>query len=154
MALVTGEDCIDGKALCGSCGGILSVLPGCAYTEGDVCLFDELCSIVRRSAIDSVDATQLALDLSEVMSSRSEQDALTLARLRLPELSPISAILKINAVRARQALTMLSTILWERGRARDSGVHSTRQHHSPAAGHSWENMPVESSVLAPRAERR
>jgi hypothetical protein len=127
IALVSTEDCIDGKSLCGACGGIVHVLPGCAFPEGDVALFDALAAALAASTISSFDARRLASAVEDAQMAGSEHSAFSSVVQSVPGLKPIEAIVGSYRARRRQALTMLATILRGRAERRHSGIIATPQ---------------------------
>lgn len=122
VQLVAAVDCIDRKALCGSCGGLVIVVAACPLPEGDVELFNELCSALEKSLITSLEAVQVALVLTEARATHGDREALDTAAFWLPALTPLRALLTNNPVRAHQALVLLDVILWERAKTRESGI--------------------------------
>lgn len=126
MSLFASTDCIDGKSLCGTCGGLVAILPGCAYPEGDVALFDELCAILAKSAIYGLEAEQLTLALDEALVAVGDGDALRLLTFWLPQLAGLLPLLAANPPRTRRACSMLRTVLQARARVRTSSVVNAR----------------------------
>lgn len=134
VQLVSAESCIEGKAQCGTCGGLVFALGGLAYSEEDVPLFDELCTAVARAHLAPLEAAQLALALSDAAVGNDEQETVELAMFWFPALAPLRAILESNPSRAREAVIMLDTILWERSKTRESLVVPKRGGRGHAAG--------------------
>jgi hypothetical protein len=134
ISLISSADCIDGKALCGACGAVVCVVPGAAYVEGEVPLFNQLCDVVQSAALASQRAEQLAVALAEAATSFGEQEAISVLTFWLPSIEPLKPMLTASASRSRLALSMLDTILWERARVRASGfVQSVEAPHDQAA---------------------
>lgn len=100
----------------------MSVIAGCAYPEGDASLFAELSLVVQTSRLSPPECRQLALAIADATTNRSEEEAFQLATVWLPALAPVRALLAANPSRARQAFSMVDTILWERSKTRDSGT--------------------------------
>ncbi|HEX2874716.1 MAG TPA: hypothetical protein VHP33_25870 [Polyangiaceae bacterium] len=104
----------------------MSVLPVAAYPEGDVLLFNELLALSRGAHIVGAEAEQLATAIESARSSCDENEALTVASFRLPGLRPLAPLLAASPGRARQAVSMLGTILRTLGKAQlASGIVSS-----------------------------
>jgi hypothetical protein len=134
IALVHADECVDGRAPCGSCGGIVSVLPGCAFPERDLALFTSLCEVVCSSTLSQVDAQRLAAAISDSAISGMQQQALNNLAHSIPPLRPLQEILNEHPLQRRRAISMLETILRGLGRRRDSGVLSTERLHADQDG--------------------
>jgi hypothetical protein len=123
IALISSTDCIGGQTLCGSCGGLVSIVPGPAYSEGDVLLFNELLGLVESVGLVGIEAQELAMAIEDARSSLDEQKALGLVSAQMPALAPLAPLLAASRGRARQALSMLDTILRARSTERKhSGI--------------------------------
>jgi len=129
MQLVTGTNCIDNKALCGSCGGLVLVVNGWAFPEGDVQLFNALCAAIEKSALPATDLAQLAAALVDSAMTCTEVETLELAVFWIPSLAPVCSLLASSPARARHAFSMIDLILTERSKTRDSTILSRRRHH-------------------------
>lgn len=127
IALISSAECVGGKALCGSCGGLVLIVPGCAYPEGDVPLFDELCALVMSSPLAGPEAGQIALALEEAALTSGDEEALSLVAFWIPAFAGVRPLLSANPLRARQACSMLHTLLQDRARVRSSGTFPKRQ---------------------------
>jgi hypothetical protein len=132
ISLISSEDCIGGQALCGACGGLVSVLPGCAYPEGDVSLFNELCSVLGSASLIGSEAEQLALALEEASLTLGDEQVLALAAFWAPPLAPLLPLLAAVPARARQACSMLQVILHARALTRASGVSARANPYASA----------------------
>jgi hypothetical protein len=122
IALISNHDCVSAQALCGACGGVVNILPGPAYPEGDVPLFEALLALVEASGIAGVEAAQAAMAIEDARSSFDEQSALRAISERLPALEPLGPLLAASPSRARQALSMLEVILRALSNERRSGA--------------------------------
>lgn len=127
--MISSEDCIGGKALCGSCGGLVSILPGCAYPEGDVTLFDALSAVVNASELSTSDAWKLTDVIQQARFEATEPALIALLADCLPLLEPYRLILEANPVRLRQALSMLEAMF----RARASTRHASAVYRTATA---------------------
>jgi hypothetical protein len=126
IALIASSDSLDGRALCGYCGGIVNIFGGTAYPEGDVLLFNELLTRLEASFIAGLEAEQLANAIDSARSTFDEPRALGLMTSRVPTLEPLEPLLAVSMERTRQALSMLETILRALARQRRSGIVSSR----------------------------
>ncbi len=123
MQLIATTDCIDGKALCGECGGLVLVLTTEGmFPEGDVYLFNELCAAVDKSLISPLESAQLALAVADTATASGDQEAFDMAAFWLPKLAPLRSLLTASSPRTQRALSMLDIILWERSKTRSSGI--------------------------------
>jgi len=122
VSLVPEAECAGGYGVCGSCGARLCVVPGRAYPEGDIPLFQELSSLVQSTSVTGVEAEHLCVALEECLLSEDDLEALELLVFWLPPLSALKPILAANVARLRQACVMLQTILQGRAAARESGI--------------------------------
>lgn len=123
IALISCAARVTGRESCASCGGPMSVLPVAAYPEGDVLLFNELLALSGDANIVGPEAEQLAVAIESARSTFDENEALSVAAFRLPGLGPLTPLLVASPRRARQALSMLDTILRALGKTqRPSGI--------------------------------
>lgn len=99
----------------------MSIMPGRAYPEGDVPLFEELRRIIERSGIGGLEAQQLVATLQESWLTSGEQEALKAFAFWVPNFEPLRTILAAKPGRSDQALAMLDVILRARARERRSG---------------------------------
>ncbi len=127
VQLVSSVDCIGGRALCSSCGGLVLVVSHCAFSEHSATLFIELCFAIDRSQISPLESAQLALKLADASMGQGEGKALELVALRFPELSSLRPIFRSSPACARQAFAMVAIILGERSKRRESGVSPDAQ---------------------------
>lgn len=111
IGLISYVDRISGQGSCASCGGTVTVLPAAAYPEGDVLLFNELLTLSEGSGVFGLEAEQLATAIESARSSFDEPEALRVAGFHLAGLGTLAPLLGAIPGRARQALSMLDTIL-------------------------------------------
>jgi hypothetical protein len=122
LELISSEDRIVGHAVCCSCGGLVTFLPGPGYPEGDVLLFNELLALMEGSGIVGIEAEQLAMAAENAQSVFDEQEALRVVAFRVSAFRPLAPLLLASPGRPRQALSMLDTILRALAKKRQSGI--------------------------------
>jgi hypothetical protein len=122
LQLMSSEDRIVGHAVCCSCGGPVTILPGPGYPEGDVLLFNELLTLMEASGIVGVEAEQLAMDAESARSAFDEHEALRVVAFRVSAFRPLVPLLLASSGRPRQALVMLDAILRALAKKRHSGI--------------------------------
>jgi hypothetical protein len=122
LQLISSTDRIIGHAVCCSCGGPVTILPGPGYPEGDVLLFNELLTLMEGSGIVGGEAEQLAIAAENARSTFDEQEALRVVAFRVSSFRPLAPLLLASPGRPRQALSMLDTILRSLAKKRRSGI--------------------------------
>ena len=108
---------------------MVSILPGCAYPEGDVTLFEALSAVVKASELSTNDAWKLTDCIQQARLEATEPALIALLADCLPLLEPYRLILEANPVRLRQALSMLEAMF----RARASTRHASAVYRTATA---------------------
>jgi hypothetical protein len=120
--LISEQACQYGETTCRDCGASASVIPGCAYASDDVPLFLELRSLVQQAELSTVEAGELALLMDSLSGGSDDQRVFCNLIEHVPALAPALLVLTSHPSRARQALTLLTTLIQDRAFARVSGM--------------------------------
>jgi len=123
--LLPADQCLEGQGICPTCGGPALVVPGCAYCERDITLFNALAASFRDADISVSEVARVGVELDEQRTSGAVGAAAALLLARLPFLEePLTPFLA-NTERLRLGLSMVSLLLNHRFLLRQSGVIAT-----------------------------
>ncbi len=122
VSLAPGAGCARSKATCSLCLGAASVLPGCAYGEEDLGLFEDLRSYLERARLSEVEIWELAVMMDQLRLRPGDAQALTVLVESLPALAPALSVLVLHPSKLRSALSMLSILVDDRSYDRSSGA--------------------------------
>jgi len=120
--LVSEQSCQSGETSCLDCGASANVVPGCAYSGNDFPLFLELRRLVQQAELSRVEAGELVLIMDSLSGSADDHQVFANLMEHVPALAPALLVLTSHPTRARQALTLLTTLLQDRAFSRVSGM--------------------------------
>jgi hypothetical protein len=120
--LISEQACQHGETSCLDCGASASVIPGCAYSAEDLALFLQLRDVVEQAELSTVEAGELALIIDSLSGCSDDHRVFSNLMEHVPALAPALLVLTSHPSRARQALTLLSTMIQDRAFARVSGM--------------------------------
>ncbi|RYZ07531.1 MAG: hypothetical protein EOO73_11140 [Myxococcales bacterium] len=108
--------------MCPSCGGRATVLPGCAYAEEDLPLFQDVAGCFDAAELTVAEAATLTFALDTQDGRREAVELLAAWVEYVPGLSRFQPVLLSHPHKLRPALSMLGTLLAERALDRISSV--------------------------------